>query len=196
MSAHRGVCAHRCERSWVCNGQRGDAPACAPECVHWYPVTPGWVCAYGGHGCARRCAPGVRRRECRGKAAALLAPCRGCPAVPGKRSGSLAPGHGRPGPAAGGRTGGTWSRTSAPRPGLCPAAPPSCGPALSRARGGPSPSRWQSRGRGGGGTLSLLGFTQEQPFPFCKRGPGAQPRREGPVAPAAPVTSPPRACRL
>lgn len=173
MSAHRGVCVHRCERSWVCTGQRGDAPACAPGCVHRYPGTSGWVCVHGGHGCACRSAPGVRRRECRGKAAALLAPCRGCPAVPGKQSGSFAPGHGRPGPAPGGRTGGTWSRTSAPHAGLCPAAPPSRAPPFVRGPGGSLSGREaESRpGRSRDPFTARFYSRAAANFPFCKRGP-------------------------
>lgn len=120
------------------------------------------------------------------------------PPCPESRAGPL---H-RAGPAPGGRTGGTWSRSSAPRPGLCPDTPRSRGPALSRAPDvPPSPvplrARGQSRDRarrgpvpaGGRGSCPFLVRSCRKIFLFAS---GAQPRREGPAAPASLSPPPPR----
>lgn len=199
-----GACAGPCvpqdERDHPCacigvsapGGARGEGVHLR---VHGCPGTPGWVRAHGGHGCARRCAPGVRRLR---GGRVPPAPGRGCPAVAGRAERVPCPGQSRPGPAPGGRTGGTWSRTSAPRPGLCPAAPPSRGPALSGPGGslpgrGAEPRPGRSRdpvtARDGGGRARFYPRAAAN-FPLCQRGPGAQPRREGPAAPNLPPPLP------
>lgn len=214
------------ERGCVCTAVRAPqgrawrcvcTSACAPVSVQGGGVLPGGH--QGGAG-GRASVPGhpaVRARGAR-LCPPLRCPCKeaggpgkglfpppgpvsgAAPPCPESRAGPL---H-RAGPAPGGRTGGTWSRSSAPRPGLCPGTPRSRGPALSRAPDVPaSPvplrARGQSRDRarrgpvpaGGRGSCPFLVRSCRKIFLFAS---GAQPRREGPAAPASlsPPRSPPR----
>lgn len=192
--------------------------ACAPVSVQGGGVLPGGH--QGGAG-GRASVPGHPAVRARG---ARLCPPLRCPCKeaggPGKGlfPPPLGPASGaappcpesracplhRAGPAPGGRTGGTWSRSSAPRPGLCPGTPRSRGPALSRAPDVPPPlvplqARGQSRDRARRGPVPAGGrgscpFLVRSCRKICLFASGAQPRREGPAAPAS--LSPPPPSRL